>query len=491
EFVFWTAHNALKKSQRPVILNKPAGKYVNFSLRAVPLVELIEDIATQIDVQVDIGKYPLVAVSEFTTGDDNSFGREYGVLTKHIADALRRELASKKRSNKRDYDILNENMTQELFRSHNLTPSDIGTRKTANLKVDGHEIPLLITGRIRFEGETGISCRVFLHDAQKQTEERQIGGIARLNGNEIAMTGASGKFGISSSDSTTAGSVPKPQPVSQPSVPAPSYHRDSAVGLMSESERRESEQIVQERKQPHPLSASDFSWKTTIAVRPTGGNQPYQPRALVFSGNDCYLPVSVNEEYQIRVSNTSKELVFARILVDGLNTLGERRKIQAKGAYVEAGEEISGEYELAPRVSLDNARPWVLEPGNLYHYSGFVKAEAAIGPSRLFKIVDADQSEAARQGYTDQIGLITIGIFRPKKEEKTGKSQSRGIGTKLGEEKEEKVTLYDGNLVPGEMIVAFNIRYLTPEMLQKTINWTPPGEKSFKPVPASRGFGRR
>ena len=478
------AQDALGKSQRPVILNKQVGKELAFPLRAVPLSELMEDIATQVNLQMEIDSVPLIAVAEFTTGTDNSFGREYGALSKWMADSLRRSLTTKAQ---RRYKVVAENATQALFRKHGLLPNDLGTEKTATLKVDGREIPFLVTGKLSFVGETGISLRVQVIDARDQTERTQIGGTARLNAKEMVMAGVSGKFAVASSNPSVATSAERQesaQPTSQDSAASTTsspqqYHNDPAVGLVTENENRESEQVRQERQQPHPLSDPKFAWKTFFEVRPAGSKLPYKPGNMVFMGNDCYFTVSQEEEYRIKIQNGSNELVFARILVDGLNTLSQRMgTTQHKGAFVEAVDNPEGEYELAPRVSLDEARSWVLLPDEptppVYTVSGFYDANGVADSLHRFQIVDADQSEAAQKGYTDQIGLITIGLFKAKKVEKPKELEEElkrgaraiGIGSKVGPKEQAMVALYQGDLVLGEMIVAFNIRYLTPEMLQ-------------------------
>ena len=447
EHVPWAAQSALGKSQNPVVLNKQSGKEVIFPLRAVPLADLIDDIAEQIDLQMEIDRFPLVAISELTTGLENSFGKEYGALPKWVTDSLRRALSSRARLHRRAYKVVNENTTQSLFRDHGLNPDDIGTAKTANLKVDGEEVPLLVTGKLTFIGEMGISFRVQLINARERNELSQIGGTARLNGKEMAMAGISGHFS---------------GPVSSPSNPQ-RFHSDPAVGILTEDELRESQRIQQERQKPHPMSDPGFAWKASIEVRPVGSGSAYRPRLLVFIGNDCYLPLSKGEEYQIRLDNASDQLVFARILVDGLSTLSQRRATtQNNGAFVTALADF--EFEVAPRVSLEEARSFVRLPKVRYvPISGFIDAKGAADTVQRFRIVDADQSVAARKGYTDQIGLITIGIFRAEKVEKEG--TMRNIGTGMGSKEAVTVRQYNGDFVAGEMIAAFNIRYLTPEML--------------------------
>ena len=66
---------------------------------------------------------------------------------------------------------------------------------------------------------------------------------------------------------------------------------------------------------------------------------------------------------------------------------------------------------------------------------------------------DADNSLAARQKFTDQIGIITAAFYTPA-------SMSRGaLGTGLGKERGEEF-LAAHELVPGKLLTVVHIRYV-------------------------------
>jgi hypothetical protein len=225
---------------------------------------------------------------------------------------------------------------------------------------------------------------------------------------------------------------------------------------------------------PHPLEnasnrTSDGSFDVWIEARQRG-QRAYTKRPFKFQGNDCYLALSEGEEYQIRYKSSYPEDVFVRILVDGLNTLSQQQITVAKGAYVEAADPKSdGEYVVAPRVSLEEARPWAIDKTNrgaVLTAMGFYDVNGKTDTVRRFQIVDADESAAARKNYTEQIGLITVAFYKAVEP-----PPSRGIriGTGMGNVEGTRVGRYTDGKVPGEMIAVYNIRYMTPEMLKQIV----------------------
>ena len=166
----------------------------------------------------------------------------------------------------------------------------------------------------------------------------------------------------------------------------------------------------------------------------------------------------------------SSEDVFVRILVDGLNTVSQRQMTVSggtRGAYIEAAQNPEGDYVVAPRVSLEEARAWVVTKGtrNPVQALGFYDANLTSDTVRRFRIVDADESAAARKNYTEQIGLITVAFYKGV----SPSSAPRGIGTGMHKVENTRIERYEGDKVPGDLIAVYNIRYMTPEMLKQTV----------------------
>ena len=432
------------------------------TLRVSALADIIDEIAGQIDKQARLGKFARIGIPEFTAGVDRAFDPTYGALPRHIAESLRQALAIKAQSH-RNYSVLSEETLHKILKDKKIIPDDFRTEKTQTLQND---VSLLVNGHLNRVGEGGIAIQVNLIDTVKGNQlDGQIGGKAWLDSNEWAMSGLS-KFGIS---------PPSPGRALR-------YRLEPGVGLVSEQILARSQPIRGALVEPHPLTpgnagnTSSEMFDVWIEVRPIGrGN--FNKRPFQYQGNDCYLPLSQGEEYQIRYR--SSEDVFVRILVDGLNTLSQKQTtVSSRGAYIEAvaNSDADGEFVIAPRVSLEEARPWVIDHTNrgaaltakgFYDVNNNPNGRDTV---RRFQIVDADESAAARKNYTEQIGLITVAFYKavlPSSPEIA--TRAGRIGTGMGGAEGTNVGHYAGDKVPGDLIAVYNIRYMTPEMLQQII----------------------
>ncbi len=554
ENVSWAARKSLDKEQHPTPMNIEAGKDFRLALRAISFQSLIDDVAEQIDLQLRLEKFATIGVPEFTTGHADTFEPEYGSLPRWGAEALRRALLRKSRNNRSGYEVLAETALQEMLREKGITPNDIGTEKTKELTVDGVKIPLLIRGRFSFFSSIGLSFQAELLDTKGKIEVAQVGGSALLNCKEMALCGLSGKFfiagssstgatnssDVSSGETTVTAESGNEEGKLQTGASSDTYTSDAVYGLVTQEQKEEEAQVIREKERPHPMADPSCPFKVAFETRLRGSMTPYSFRQCSFDGNRCFLPVNRGEEYQICLRNESSEPVFARVLVDGLNTLSQPLSVIAKGAFVEEAPTSGGgaggntstptgntggatgyvdgatgnpggatgnsggatgspggatatsgavqtNYQFAPRVDLEGARPWILRPRVDYQIPGFVDANHQEATLQRFYIVDADESVAARNNYTEQIGTITVAIFRMV-------PPARSVGTAAGEVEPVYVEYYEGPMVPGEMLVAMNIRYLSAETF-KGLTPRNPAEtmnpRTIKPQPARPGFRSR
>jgi hypothetical protein len=214
-----------------------------------------------------------------------------------------------------------------------------------------------------------------------------------------------------------------------------------------------------------------------------------------FRGNDYYVPLRKNEEFEIWVENRSGQLVCMRLLVDGLNTLPEKdrgdspskppssdatpepaspaqenpgapaanappKQIGIKGLITE----IIGK----PIADLETARHWVIDPKdrrqvlsdgrNVVAIRGFTTRTGVDGEIARFKVVDASQSLAARKNFTSQLGLITVAFYN-----RAGGSRSAGgIGVDAGRREGQNLKEREGVEV-GQMLEVVHIRYYDPD----------------------------
>jgi hypothetical protein len=224
-------------------------------------------------------------------------------------------------------------------------------------------------------------------------------------------------------------------PPPMPGVQAPPVE-DQVIGRLD-----------QRAEAPHPLANPKFPLRVRVMVKTPGKRLP-QERYGVFRGNDMFVPLAKDEVYEIWVENRTGQLVLMRLLVDGLNTLPEL--VTTKGVAV---------YETAARVDLDEARHWNLDPqqARLFAIRGFVTQTGAAGRLREFKVVDAQESVAARQKFTDQLGIITAAFYAPK-------SGSRTVGTGFGEERTEEIGEAE-KIEAGNLLAVVHIRYVEPTVL--------------------------
>ena len=132
------------------------------------------------------------------------------------------------------------------------------------------------------------------------------------------------------------------------------------------------------------------------------------------------------------------------------------------------------------RVNLDEARHWELDPadGPVYAVRGFVTEVGAQGKLREFTVVDADESLAARQKFTDQIGLITAAFYLPA-------GGSRKVGTGLGQERTEEI-LKAQKLSCGNLLGVAHIRYVEAEALEKMLKEGETASPAAKPTPSEK-----
>jgi hypothetical protein len=211
--------------------------------------------------------------------------------------------------------------------------------------------------------------------------------------------------------------------------------------------------LDQRAKDANPLLDPNFPFRLKVLVN--GVERPGVPR-----GNDLLIPLRKGETYRLEVANLADYPVFMRLLVDGLNTLPE--KLAAKGVAVEAVDQPTA-YLPGQRVNLAEARAWRLDPrppdqpAKVYQVPGFFAKTGAGGTYNEFVVVDAQDSLAARQQFTDQIGLITAAFYSIN-------VGARSIGTGAGAQYDLNTDEYQETPV-GNLLGVVHLRYVEPEAI--------------------------
>ena len=171
---------------------------------------------------------------------------------------------------------------------------------------------------------------------------------------------------------------------------------------------------------------------------------------------ECILPVRSGEVFELRVGNRSGSTAAMRLLVDGLNTVPEPDDIKGITTMV-----------TGKRVNLNTARSRILDPHQpnvsrvegvpTWAVRGFVTEVGPQGKIREFTVVEAEKSLAARQNFTDKLGIITAAFYSA-----TGSTRGN-LGIDAG--KERTVKIRTGKIKIGDLLSVVHIRYVDANSL--------------------------
>jgi hypothetical protein len=208
-------------------------------------------------------------------------------------------------------------------------------------------------------------------------------------------------------------------------------------------------------KQVSPTRNQKFPFKITIEGSPTGKGDSWKKKELVLlprhksteKREEVLIGVEKGEFLRVRVKNTLAERVAITLFVDGFNTLGKRRELPSHNAW---------SYVLGS--SADSPDDHVFDGWYVPRRAKMDKTPQ--GDRRAFtmtpfKVVDLSDSLAARQRFTDAVGVITLVFYG-----------ERGRRVAIGEGPEEARTLRVVDFQAGRLIASVNIRYVEKKALQ-------------------------
>jgi uncharacterized caspase-like protein len=397
-------------------------------LHPQPMKRVLADMADQLADAAADRQFSKVGVLEFTniTPAGELLGAGFGSMGRYCAEELEACLVSQAMG---QFSVVDHRRLQAILSAQQFRLADLASsQRLKSLSKEAGGMPALIHGVLRNRRGRVVNLQCRLVETEGDDMVASVGGTAVINESEWAMFGQSAALKPEDYDVKPQPGAP-PRPVADRLIDTLDHHAQG----------------------DHPLKDPKFPYRVKLLV--DGKERPG-----VFRGNDLLVPVSKGEVYEILVSNNSGKLVLMRLLVDGLNTLPERvrRKDMAT-----AGEKRDDEYNVAARVDLDDARPWLLDPNDpkskqsggelTWIVRGFVTETGVKGKLREFKVVDAAASLAARQQFTDQLGLITAAFYEP--------GQQRNVGTGMGDERNEVLTERAGPPV-GRLRAVVNIRYV-------------------------------
>lgn len=414
------AKDRFSREQTPVRIVRPGAPGVPTVLRLQPqsLRQVISDMANELAWAMQDRGYKKVGVLEFTndTKLGELLGSDFGLLGRYCAAELQERLMKQGGGH---FSVVDRRRLQAALTEQQMTVSKLGSSQAlAQLSANTGGMPVIALGTLRNRLGRVVNLQCQLLETEGDALAGTAGGVAWLSESEWAMLGHSVKV-------------------------SPDDRRPPLPGT-EKPEETQTDRVVAKLDEhadaPHPMSDPNFAYPIRIRV----GKEIRKP---VFRGNEMFVPVREGETFSIEVENRSNQLVIMRLLVDGLNTLPQRA--DTKGILT---------YEVAKRVNLDEARPWILDPAKSKRFGirGFVTETGAAGKLREFLVVDAEKSLAARKQFTDQIGLITAAFYAP--------SSSRGLGVDLGEERSEDLTERTGQNV-GNLLAVVHIRYVDADTL--------------------------
>lgn len=391
------------------------------TLKPQGLRQVLADMAEILAIGMQQRQLTKVGVLEFTndTRLGELLGADFGLLGRYCAEELERRLMDQSND---QYRVVDRRHLQKALAEQDFMLADLGSLdalKGLSSRAGGMPVIALGTLRNRAGRLVTLQCKLVRTDSDELAGS--VGGVAVLNESEWAMLGRS--------------------------VAVKPEDRRPAFVSPGQSVRPAEDQVIDRMDQraegAHPLLDPNFPFKIRLMI---GGQQ----RKGVFRGNDLFIPVHKGEVYEIWVDNPTQQIALMRLLVDGLNTLPEPES--TKGVQTVA---------IGKRVSLEEARHWELDPalGTVFAVRGFVTEVSMQGKLREFVIVDADQSLAARQKFTDQIGLITAAFYAPA-------GGSRRVGTGLGKEREEEIQKAHP-LQCGNLLAVVHLRYVETEALEQ------------------------
>lgn len=451
ENVTRTGREVLGREQRPVRKIGPDVAGVPVMLNLVPLSskQVLSEIAEEIAWAMKDRGLSKVGVLEFT--NDTQVGEvlrsDFGLLGRHFATQIESGLLSKGTGK---YQLVDRSRVIRKLKEMNFTVDDLADGSMLQrLAADPDAVPVLMRGTLYSRAGRVLNIRCELKDTVDGTVLATANGTMELSPNEWGMLGHSATLKPGDHD------PPPPQPGVQP-APGVDPQADQTVARLDE-----------ESQGPHPLSQNNGDFGIRIVVKKPNGQT--EERKPTFKGNDCFVTLKKGETFEVHAMQKTNQRVLLRLLIDGLNTMIE----DADGLPGEQLDEVEVLADpsapdkgvvrkvIGKRVSLDEARPWVLDPSDLrdprqpwWRIGGFASVLGAAGKVREFTVVDASQSLAAQRQFTDQIGLITAVFYAPA----TG-SRGGGVGVQAGDEQDQAIRVVGGNKTPGDVLAVINIHY--------------------------------
>ncbi|MEM8944464.1 MAG: caspase family protein [Planctomycetota bacterium] len=422
-----TARVRFRRKQQPVriIRSGTLGDPAINSLRPQTLKRVLTDTAEQIAWALEFDELEAVGVLEFAGRSNNTelLGGDFGLLGSYCAEELNRQLMN---LGVGQFKVVDRRRLHEALSEQRFRLADLASTKSLESLADSvGDMPALVRGAFLNRSGEIININTEVVQTGGLSQSTMAGGVAALNESEWAMIGKS---------SVVTDRRPR---------------TDEQTGQFLTTSATVVRNMEENADQSNPVLSEDFPFRVRVMVN----NRERKP---VQRGNDLIVTLTEGEVYSVwidyrDVGPKADDTVFMRLLVDGLNTMPE--KLSTKGVQT---------MEWGKRVNLSEARHWVLDPSKrrTWAIKGFYTGVGTGSDTyREFTVVDSQKSLAARQQFTENIGLITAAFY-----EREG--GQRAVGTDAGTEREEQVGLYKKGGKVGNLLGVIHIRYVSPEALR-------------------------
>lgn len=461
EACVWTANSLTEDDKVLVMTSRDSVKLAELSRqRPVNLEEMINDLADELSVQLHGSQVQLIAVPDLTfsspeTGDATTPGSAGGPLARLCTKQLRSAIS---RRSGAQYKLVPEKELLRLLKVHDVGPETVQTNRMQKLGAaladlfDVDRVALLL-GRVSHRGKQRLSLTCTPWDTANLQPMEPVVGRAFLTPSDWSLTG---KSAVSPLVLNQFMKVDRSRiPANPPGALAlpPKAHEDLDYFDQRDLQRSltEIERLHANSETVHPLHADAsprFPFRVSIKVNGT----TVAPQWSV-DKRHMYVRLKQGDSYSIWINNQSESDVFMRLLVDGLNTLPDYP------AGLPIDDHKPDQLKPAQAVSLTRARPWNCDPQRESVVAGFfTRFSGQTGELRKFEVVDVADSEASRNGYHQNIGVITAAFYAPMKKP-AHKGPLADIGTRLGATDTTKVVSYRGKQAPGDLLGVVHIRY--------------------------------
>lgn len=417
--------------QNPAIYPVESGFPTVLSLRPEPPESLCRRLAEHLDLEIRRSKLKRIGVLEFLQPIGWTEALAAANLPAYCAAQIREQLG---KLSDGDYEVLSEAATKDATKGVRI--ESLGDpQRMQPLRRDQH-IDALVTGVLRRRGRNmNVQCDlVSTADGNSMVTPS---GVLPLSEDLIGDTGAS----------FTNANRPNGGPYDAQVVNHVQSAQDHPLLLTGDDafpfrielwsiDAKPGEEVTADT----PRTRKDF-----VLLRSQSKGAEVEGKS---KRTELIVAAKEGELFEIRIETRSRNRAAMSLLVDGLNTLGQKReRLGSAWSWV-----------LEPSSEPGQPRKYTIDGWHLPKAESAEAGQAADFTVKRFQFVDIAQSVAGRHNFNDSIGLITAAFYAEK---------GRALG--VGEGPEEQRNLKCAGFQPGRLLGVINIRYVDQRELDRML----------------------